>query len=261
MRAALASEWLKLRTVRGVLISGAVVLAGVAAMTLLAWYFVETWDALTPERRAASAMSPLELTAAQLAELCAGIVGVLAATTEYGDGSLRLTLLAQPRRARVVLAKAVTVAGSGLVAGAVAVVGTYLATRAIIGPRSIEGVTGPSDRSSATLLAAWVAIVAVMGLVGLGLGLWLRSTAGAITIMALVMFVVPIVAQAVPDPVGSWIRSLVPDALPGRVAGFTNAENSVFGDMLPPAAAAALMIAYPLVLVGIGLFCLRRRDA
>ena len=55
------------------------------------------------------------------------VIGVKAATAEYGSGMMRLTLTATPRRGRVLAAKALVVAAVTLVAGLVCNVAMFLA--------------------------------------------------------------------------------------------------------------------------------------
>jgi ABC-2 type transport system permease protein len=102
--------------------------------------------------------------------------------------------------------------------------------------------------------------VVLVALAALGLGLVLRSTAGAITVIAVVLFVLPIVAQAVPGPAGTWLRAVEPGGLAGQLAGVGN-PDSVFGQALSPAGALAVMIAYPAVALGAALLAVQRRDA
>jgi ABC-2 type transport system permease protein len=195
----------------------------------------------------------------QIAEFCLGVTGVLAATTEQADGSLRLTFIATPRRARVIRAKAMAVGGLAMVAGLVAVYGTHAITQAIAGGRYIRVFSEPNFQTTGVLVAYAVTVPA-MALTALGLGLWLRSTAGAITLLAVSLFVVPILAQAVPGPVGLWVRAVELDALAGQLAGVGN-PHSVFTSMLSPAGALAVMIAYPAALLGAGAWAVLRRDA
>ncbi|MDQ1287156.1 MAG: type transport system permease protein, partial [Actinomycetota bacterium] len=252
MSATIAAEWLKLRSMRGTALSLAMVAIGVGLTALLAWYVGQQWDAATPPQRAQASIVPLEHLTTEIVQMAMGVLGVLAATAEYADGTLRLTLLASPRRGRLVAAKALVVGVVAALAGGTAVLTTYRVTPLIMEGRGIAGLTDPADPRTRWMLLAWALVVPMVALSGLGLGLCLRSGAGAITVLALVLYVVPILAQVIPGPAGLWIRSVLPGALPLQLSGKGTA-NSVYRDLLGPGGAAVAMLAYPGVLLGAGL--------
>ena len=254
MSAALAAEWLKLRTLRGTWAALACVglaMAGLAALTGYAAGMV----ARHPELE----MTPVEPLASQAAQLALGIVGVLCVTSEHSPGTLRQTLLATPWRGRLVAAKAGAAGGLALAAGLVAVVGSSWLDRAVAGDHVIR-LFSDAVNHSPRVLAAYVLVVPATALSAVGLALCLRSTAAAVTALVVVLEVAPIVLQAVPGPAGTWLRSLQPAALAEQVAAAGNLA-SIYGHALPVVAAAALLVGYPGMLLAAGTVRLRRTDA
>lgn len=151
------------------------------------------------------------LTGAWLAQATAALLGVLAATTEYATGTVSQTLTATPRRARVVLAKALVVAGVVAAASTAGVVAAFLVTR-WIADRS--ALTAPAGFSAVDLAAAGtsralggtVLYLVAVALLGLGLGLLLRETAWATTVVLGLLYVEPVLRQFIADV--SWNERL-----------------------------------------------------
>ena len=180
------------------------------------------------------------------------LVGVLSAAGEYRHGTVVASLLAQPRRARWAIAKAAAVARLGLVAAASCTV-LALAVAVPLLPTQ----DAPAQHLGTLPLAALSgAVVAVgYGLIGVALGLLLRSQTAALTAALLWQFVVegvlPVVFRA-PDMVRY---------LPGGAADSTLrlGDRTVDG-LLPPWAGVALFSAYALGLVLLALVVRVPRD-
>jgi hypothetical protein len=259
VRAALAAEWLKLRTMRATLIGGLVVVLAVAGAAALVSYGVGVYDGLEPARRSQFALSRLEPVVALVAQIALGVVAVLVMATEHREGTLRLTLTVTPRRYRLAAAKTAVAAVPALLLGGGAVLATFAIGHALVGDRDIQVFTDPPLSTPAVLVANALA-VPMITVTAVGLAMWLRSTAASVTTVVMIVFVLPMLAQAVPDPAGRWIRSVQPAALADQAA-WLDAAYSVYGDALPPWAAIALMVAYPVVSVAVGALVLARRDA
>ena len=137
----LAAEWLKLRTARSTWLVLGVLAVFTALMLAVAWYFVATWDGLTPERRANAALGSLPTLMGWIASLIMAVFGAVAITSECANGMIRTTFLAMPNRALVLLAKAVVVAVVTFVATEASLLVTLLGSAAILGDRPIGGQT------------------------------------------------------------------------------------------------------------------------
>lgn len=259
MRDVLAAEWLKIRTARSTRIIVGVVAVLTGLMALLAWYFVSVWDSLPPERQANSSLGGLPDLLGWILSLCMAVFGTLAIASEYANGMIRTTFIAMPRRGRVLGAKALIVGGVTFVTAEVALTVTLLASAMIVGDRAITGQT-PPDADSAVLIVAMGLSTTTFALIGLALGAITRSALASIVSLAMIWYIVPLVARFAPAPISDWLTSLVPGALAGQLAGTGNV-NSVFGAVLPPAAALLAMLAYAIIPLAIATITVDRRDA
>ena len=159
-------------------------------------------------------------------------VGVLAATTEYsGAGTIRTTLAAVPKRAHLVLAKAIAVATVVFPVAVVSMFGTFFAVQQVLaGSDFAVSWTTPGVLRSLVGAALYLTVVALLGL---GFGFLLRSTAGAIAVVVGVLTLPQLfalllpdsmadtVVPLMPDPAGSAVMTLTPDASLGPWTGLT----------------------------------------
>lgn len=135
------------------------------------------------------------------------LVVLLAVTGEYATGSVRSTLQWTPRRAVLLAARLL-----------VPVV--FVATCAVLLALASDLVAWALLGAAAEVVAADVAaslgriwlVVAFGGVLTVGLGLLLRSPAGTLTAIFLLLLVLPIALGNAPVP---WLVS-ISDALPGR---------------------------------------------
>jgi ABC-type transport system involved in multi-copper enzyme maturation permease subunit len=256
---AIATEWLKIRTVRSTYYTLGVVALFVGFMAFLSWQVAAMWDSFSPEQRTHFSVSPLSDLTGSVAQMCLAVLGVLVITSEYASGMIRTTLTVLPGRRTVLAAKATVVAAVALVTGQVATVATFLLGRLIIGDRPIRGQpTGVADQMP--LLLATGLSVMVFALVGLALAALTRSATAAIATMAALWYLLPLIVYHLPAPWNARIGSVVPGALPGQLAGTGNA-HSVYGALLSPLGALAVMAAYALVPLGMAGAAMTRRDA
>jgi len=185
LNAVVRMEWRKLRTVRStwwILLVFAVAMVGVAVM-----------DADTGPAQPAPSYDPTQNAFGGLAlvQLAIGILGVLTLSSEFRTGSIRATFAAVPRRGRVLTAKATVLAAVTLAAGEALAFAAFAAFQ--IAAR--HGVPHASLASPAVLRAVLFAgaYPCVIGLIGLGLAAVIRHTAGAISAIVGVVFVLPLV--------------------------------------------------------------------
>jgi ABC-type transport system involved in multi-copper enzyme maturation permease subunit len=190
-------------------------------------------------------------------QLCMGILGVLAMTSEYATGLIRTTLTVVPKRWPVMAGKSVVVSAIALFTGSVATFGTYFACRSLIGDR-FGGLYQMPFTDKLPLLIALTLTVPVFALLGVGLGAILRSVSGAIVVLVGAIHVVPIIVGNLPQPWSDVLGSVMIGALPHEITSDTT-TNTVYGSLLPPAAAAAVLLAYALLPLLAGTWLLRRR--
>lgn len=119
---------------------------------------------------------------APLVGLLMGVVGVLCSTQEYSQGTIRITLVATPRRATVLVAKAAAVFVSTVVGTALMVFLSLVPPGLILNQRGIEPTMIGDD--GRVLLSIFIVTVFLAEL-GLFLGFVFKSSPGAISALLL----------------------------------------------------------------------------
>jgi hypothetical protein len=257
----LASEWLKVRSVRSTYYILGVIGAIVVAAAALTWYAVHAWDGLSAAGRAHFALTPLDqFFTGGFVQLVLGVLGVLMITSEYATGMIRLTLTAVPRRRTLLAAKAAILAAIALVTGELSVTLSFLLSRLIVGRRPISGYTSPLVHEVPVLLATGLGIV-VVALLGLGFGTILRSSAGAITTVVGVWYLLPIFALHLPPPWNGRVTAVMLQDLPSELAGAgIPTPPGTHTVILPPLLALGVLLVYVAAALGAAGLVLARRD-
>ncbi|MEV4245174.1 alpha/beta fold hydrolase [Streptosporangium canum] len=241
----IASEWLKLRSLRSNLYLLAVSLLAVLLSAGVAYLITRGFDGQSPEERLRFPSNGDGLgNGLPVAYFVLGALGALAITSEYSTGMIRTSLAAVPRRQAFLLAKVPGLAAVSLVAGQVLGFAMHFAGQAVLGERAgqllLDGRTLGTPLSEPGVLigviAAGVSMAAVT-LIGLGLGAVIRSTPGSLIALIMILFVLPVVAKTLPAPLRAQLGSFMIENLPSQIAG-------VGGGLLSPSAAGALLAAY-----------------
>ena len=198
-RNVLASEWIKLRSVRYTsltLLFAAVVAVGVGY--LVTHSDVTHWPTMSTDAKEAFDPTSDSFTGLGLAQLAFGVIGVLAISSEYATGLIRSTFAAVPRRRAVLAAKAAVVGAVALLAGELIAFATFFTGQWALSAGHLQVSLAHPGALRGVLAAGFY--LAVMAWVGLGLGAVIRHTAGAITAMTAVVFLLPTIIRALPTP-------------------------------------------------------------
>lgn len=250
MRQALHAEWTKLRTAPG---TGWLLLAVVATTAGVGALAVST---CTAEGCGLDA-TKLSLTGVQLGQAVVAILAVLTIGGEYSTGMVRTTLTAMPRRATVLAAKAAVLLGVVAVAATLAVFASMQVGRFVLPG---NGIPAPSlgDGSVLRAAAGSVLYLGLIGLLGLGVGAAVRSSATAVGIVLGLLYVFPILAQAVADD--DWQRHL--QQIGPMTAGLA-VQTTTGVDRLPigPWSGLGVLAAWAAAALFTGGLLLHRRDA
>ncbi len=256
MMRVLNSEWIKLRTLRGTWIGlGAVlaVLIGIGAIAAA----VST-GSVTPDRgggppRGTGPLSTV-LLGANFGVLLIGVLGCLAGAREYGSRMITATVAAVPRRWQVVVAKA---AALGAVVVPVALLGVFGAF--FIGMAVLSGGGGAtvalSDPGIVRSLIGTALYLCAIALLGLGLGVLLRSTAASIGVLIGGVLILPGIAGALLP--SSWSEVL--KYLPTNAAASFTSTTPPAGD-LSAGPGAIVLVAWVVLALGAATVAIRRRD-
>ena len=119
---------------------------------------------------------------APLVALLLGVIGVMCATQEYSQGTIRITLVSTPNRIRVYLAKVLATLCISIVSTA-GLIGVCLAsTQIILNVRNVQFELIGNDMR---ILFSFFLLTAAVSLFGLSLGLIFKSGPGAISAVLL----------------------------------------------------------------------------
>jgi ABC-type transport system involved in multi-copper enzyme maturation permease subunit len=148
----------------------------------------------------------LALAGLHLSQVAFGVFGTMLITSEYSTGMIRTTLAAVPRRRAVLAAKALVFAGVGLLTSTASTFAAYLTFQAALPAHTLTG-TLLSDPGVARAVLGGGLYLTVFGLLGLGIGALLRSSAGAVATLLGVLFVPPLLLNLLP---GAWKTTIGP---------------------------------------------------
>lgn len=254
----LVSEWIKMRTLRSTwayLAGTLFVLVGFGVIGSLTASGQTDTQAGGPSFANSDPVS-ITLTGANLAVLVVAVMGSIIGAREYSTGMIRTTLAAVPKRLPVLWGKLATFTG---LMGAVVVAGVLVAFFAGMSILDAGGAATAawSDDGVARAVLGTAANVVGLGVMGLALGIMLRSTAAAIgVVLGAVLFIPTLASALLPD---SWDGVL--KYLPSNAAqAFTSLSDSG-GSLLSPGAGMAVFAGWIVLSVVGAAIALARRDA
>jgi ABC-2 type transport system permease protein len=247
-------EWLKLRSIRS---TGWVLLVFAAGMIGLAILILahQHWATMSAADRASFDPTNDSYAGLAIGQLAIGVLGVLAVTSEFSSGMIRATFAAVPRRPLVLAAKAAVVAAVTLVAGEIMAFAAFWIGEAVLRSPAPHATLGQPGVLRAVLMAG--AYPALIGLIGLGLGALIRHTAGAISALVGVLFVLPLILV----PLGTSIQNAAGKFMPMLIAENSLTAVKPVAHSLSPGLGFALLCAYALAALAAGGWALARRDA
>ncbi|MDA8331265.1 MAG: ABC transporter permease [Candidatus Dormibacteraeota bacterium] len=251
----LRSEWTKLRSVRSTLWAltvfvvlsiglGAVISAAAAhAYATSSASDKATWD---PTGLSTSGMA--------LGSLAIVVLGVLYISSEYSSGMIRTSLIAVPKRGRLLAAKSLIFGTVTLVVGEVVSFVAFFVGQALISGHAPYATLGEPGVARAVVGAGlMVTALAVLAVV---VGTLLRHSAAAIATLMAILLVLPAIAQALPT---SW-RNLITEFWPTQ-AGSQLTSVYHAAHTLQPWPGFGVMCLFVAIVYAIAAMLLDRRDA
>ncbi|ANZ40395.1 hypothetical protein BBK82_34630 [Lentzea guizhouensis] len=224
---ALHAEWVKLRSLQSTWNTLACLFGVGLGVTFLATSKVgEQYGSASAAEKLAWDPTERSLTAYLVAQLVIGVLGTLVVTSEYATGLVRTSLTVTPRRHRLLAAKVVLATAVAVVAGQALMFATFLIGQTLF---AAQGV--PSARlGDPGVLSAVVGgglYLAAIALLAIGLGTIMRATAGALTTLVGIVFLVPGLAGLFP----SWVQGVF-DYWPtqGAAAVFATVPDPAYPD-------------------------------
>jgi ABC-2 type transport system permease protein len=255
-RAALSAEWIKLRSLRSMLVTpalAAVVCVGYA--DFLCWRYTQRWHTFDAASRAGFNPLDTNFNVLVIGVLFFGVLGALVVTNEYGNGLIRTTLTATPQRGLILAAKTALLTLIALVSSAVLCFALFFTGQAILAGH-VPHVTLAGPGVLGRVLGAIFYLTAA-SLIGLFIGAIARSAAVAMTCVFGVFLVLPTLLNSLSG--GVW-RHTVP-YLPSNLGNALWLSRTGTGSLASPAVAALGLAAYIVVLGALATYSLRSRDA
>jgi hypothetical protein len=143
-----------------------------------------------------------------LSQIAFGLLGVLTITSEYTTGMIRASLSAVPQRRQMLAAKVIVFATTAVTVGVIASLAACFAFHAVLSGDSLRApIAGPG------VLRAVIGgglYLTVLGLLGLGLGAIIRSSAGAVATLFGLLFVPSILIELIPQAWKATISPYIP---------------------------------------------------
>jgi ABC-2 type transport system permease protein len=254
----LRSEVTKLRSVRSTywtLLVLLVVSVGIGAA--ITGGTAANWSHMSPSDQAT--FDPTQASVGgvfYLGQLVIVVLGALTLTAEYSTGMIRTSLTVMPRRTVMFAAKAVVFTVVALVVTLVAAFISFFLGQALL--NSTHDTATLSQPNVLRAIIGSALYVTLCGLFAFAVGAILRHTAGTITAVIGLLFVIPILAHLLPQ---SWYQDVerwLPDAA-GRALSVTVGPQPPH--LFSPWTQFGVFAIYTAILLVVGAVLFRRRDA
>jgi len=271
----LRSEWIKLwslMSTRILLLLTLVAIIGVGALAVLIRFTFldemsrqarEAGQTLTPEMMAesfppgsGSDLYNLPNAGLQIGILVLGSLAVLFISSEYATGMIRSTMNAVPRRTPAFVAKAIILAAISYVITTIAAVATFLIAMPVF-----QGLGFDLDWSTDGVLYSVFTgglYVAGVALIGLSLGALLRNSAGGITVLVGLFFVLSIAASfltLIPGDFWKYVPQYIPSDAGGRFLSIGHTDG-----VIDPWQGGLVFLGYVLLFLVPAMIVLKKRD-
>jgi ABC-2 type transport system permease protein len=247
-------EWLKLRSVRSTAWVVLVFAAGLIGLAVLVMAR-QHWAAMSAADRASFDPTDDSFAGLAIGQLAFGVLGALVITTEFSSGMIRATLAAVPRRPLLLAAKAAVLGAVALVVGEIFAFTAFAVGQLALHAPAPHAALGQPGVLRAVLMAG--AYPALIALIALGLGAVIRHTAGAISAVVGILFVLPLILV----PLGTSIQNSVGQFMPMLIAENSLSAVKPVAHSLSPAAGLGMLCLYAVAALAAGTWALARRDA
>ena len=298
LRGAIASEFTKIRSVRSTYWTLAALLIVSIGIGAAITGGIDASFGHNPGNKAGFDATQTSLIAFfEIGQLIIAVVAALVITSEYSTGMIRTALTAQPRRGTVYAAKAIVLTSLTLVVSLVTsfiafFVGQALLSGSGVSASLFHSVTIPLNANVTcppgpgpgpggglppgckvvfsgsyvihpnTVLLAIIGcalFVTLVAIITFGIGALVRHTAGTIAIAIAVLFIIPVLEQALPNDWRWDIMRFLPDAANQVVSvTFGPNANQHLWSAWPQLGVTALWAA---ALLAAGAYLFRKRDA
>jgi ABC-2 type transport system permease protein len=249
---ALRAEWIKFWSVRSTVWSTGMLFVLGAGLTVLVCATSADWLASS---KADESPGSFVTWGMMFAQITAVVLGAMTVTSEYGTGMIRATLAATPHRGTVLAAKGVVLTSTLFVVGTVTAFTGYLAGNWFLDNAGV-GVSLSDDGVLRSMFGSGL-YLAVLGIFAAAVGLLVRHTAAALSIVLALVFVVGTMVFLLPGAWGEWVAKL----MPGNAGGEIATPVSFNPDLLAPWVGFAVFSGEVAAVLLVAYLVFRRRDA
>ena len=184
------------------------------------------------------------------------VLGALVITSEYSTGMIRTSLIVMPRRPVVYAAKTLVFAVVALVVSLVTSLIAFFLGQALLSSTHHNATL--SDPNVLRAIIGASVYVTLCGLMAFAVGSLLRHTAGTITAVIGLLFVLPIIISLLPSSVHNAILRWLPSSAGSAISTTVGSQGAHlfagWGEIF-------VLCAYVIVLLAIGGFLFKTRDA
>jgi len=240
-----AAEWTKFSSLRSTWIT-----TGISVLLLIAF------GAIASASFSGDSLSAVDLalSGSTLAALAVGVLGALLGASEYTTGMIRATLAAVPRRLPVLWSKSLVAGVAALIVMTAGAFAAFAVGSAVLNSGVAEVALGDDGVLRALFGAGlYLGLVAVLGV---ALGMLVRSSAGAIAILAGLLLIVPGLAALLPNAIADAITPYLPSNAGSAVMTLTQGDGT-----LAPWTGLAVFAGYVVVALVATAIRLKKTDA
>lgn len=251
------SEWIKIRSLRSTWITLAAIVLVIVALGLIS-AMVASGDITTQGGGPPRGLSPLStvLSGANFAVLIVAVMGSIAGAREFSTGMIRSTFSAVPKRLPVLWSKLVVFAAVVFPIVAVSVVAIFFLGMRVLSAGGAKTVAWSDDGIARSVIGTAFYVVG-LGIIGLAIGVLLRTTAASIGVVIGAVIFLPALASALlPD---SWDGVL--KYLPSNSATAFTGGGQPGATLLTPGTGLLVFTAWIVIAIGGAAIVLTRRDA
>jgi ABC-2 type transport system permease protein len=252
---ALRSEWTKLRSVRSTFWAlTATVVLGIGLGAVISAVAAHSYAKSSASSKLSWDPTAFSLDGMAIASLAIAVLGVLFISSEYSCGMIRTSLTAVPKRGRVLAAKSLIFAAVIFVVGEATSFAAFFAGQALISGHAPDAALG--DPGVARAVAGTGLLLTALAVLSVAAGTLLRHPAAGIATMIAVLFVLPAIAQALPDSWRNPVTEFWPTQAGGQLTSVYHAAHT-----LQPWPGFGVMCLFTAIVYAIAWTLLNRRDA
>jgi ABC-type transport system involved in multi-copper enzyme maturation permease subunit len=193
-----------------------------------------------------------------ISQLIIGVLGVLVISSEFTTGMIRTTLSTMPRRGTMVAAKALVFTVVAFVAGLITSLASFLVGQALMSSHHVNATLSQPGVARAVIGGAL--FLTACGLLAFGVGLLIRHTAGGISAVVGLLFVITVLSGFLPQGWQNHVDKWLP-ALAGGQIWTVIATPPGSTPTLAPWAGLGVLCGYAAIAVIAGMLLFRKRDA